>query len=124
MDNNKIKKINRNRRHGRVRAKVKGTALRPRLNIFRSNVGIFAQLIDDEAGKTLVSAASKEIKPAKGKTADMGAKIKNSFELGKLLAEKAGKKKISSIVFDRGGYKYHGRVKAVADGAREGGLKF
>ena len=123
MDN-KTKQTNRVRRHRRVRSKVKGTAARPRLNIFRSNVGLFAQLIDDEAGKTIVSASSKEIKPKKAKDDIEGAKILASFEIGKLLAKKASEKKIGSVVFDRGGYKYHGRVKAVAEGARDGGLKF
>jgi large subunit ribosomal protein L18 len=117
MDKNKIKTERQDRRHGRVRAKVSGTALRPRLSVFRSNRGMFLQLIDDVSGQTLVSAKTQELKTA-------GAKTEKSLELGKLLAEKAKAKNISSVVFDRGCYKYHGRVKAVADGAREGGLQF
>jgi len=119
MKKEKIKQEKRERRRRRVRAKIFGTANRPRLSVFRSNAGMYAQLIDDERGHTLVSAHSREIK--KGKDDD---KKKVSFALGKLLAEKALKIKIKEVVFDRGGYKYHGRVKALADGAREGGLKF
>ncbi|MCX6797715.1 MAG: 50S ribosomal protein L18 [Candidatus Falkowbacteria bacterium] len=106
------------RRKARTRAKISGTALKPRLCVFRSNVGLYLQLIDDEAAHTLVSADMKEL-PA-GKI----TKIAASLELGKLLAKKKKKKKIKEVVFDRGAYKYHGRVKAVADGAREGGLQF
>ena len=106
------------RRKARTRAKISGTALKPRLSVFRSNTGLFLQLIDDAAGRTLVSAATKEIKAAKT------TKIEASLELGKLIAQKALAAKITNVVFDRGAYKYHGRVKAVADGAREGGLQF
>jgi large subunit ribosomal protein L18 len=106
------------RRHRKIRSVLKGTPERPRLSVFRSNKGLYLQLIDDVSGKTLASANSKELKDkSKGKT-------EKAFNLGKLLAEKASKKGLSSVVFDRGGYKYHGRVKAVADGAREGGLNF
>ncbi len=119
MKKEKIKKEKRERRHRWVRAKVFGTADRPRLSVFRSNAEMYVQLINDERGYTLVSAHSREIKKTKGDD-----KKKISFALGKLLAEKALKAKIKEIVFDRGGYKYHGRVKALADGAREGGLKF
>lgn len=105
------------RRRGRVRVKISGTASRPRLSVFRSNRGMFVQLIDDENGKTLASARTQEVK-------EKGAKTELSFALGKMLAEKAQAKKISEVVFDRSSYKYHGRVKAVAEGAREGGLKF
>lgn len=117
MDKHKIKNARQDRRHGRVRAKVSGSELRPRLSVFRSNRGMFVQLINDENSQTLASAHTKEIKNA-------AAKTDKSLELGKLLAEKAKAKGISSVVFDRGCYKYHGRVKAVADGAREGGLQF
>ncbi len=117
MDKNKMKNERQERRHGRVRAKVSGSAARPRLSVFRSNRGMFLQLINDENGQTLVSAKTQEIKSA-------GAKTDKALELGKLLAEKAKAKNITSVVFDRGCYKYHGRVKAVADGAREGGLQF
>lgn len=106
------------RRHKRVRAKIKGTAKVPRLCVFRSNKHIYAQLIDDEKGKVLLSAKDLEIKkPPKGK-------IAVAKEVGKLLAQKAIDKKYKKVVFDRGGYKYHGRVKSLAEGAREGGLKF
>lgn len=104
-------------RHGRVRSKVTGTKERPRLNVFRSTTHIYAQLIDDEAGKTLVAASSLELK---GKN----AKTKKSEAVGKLIAEKAVAKKVKKVVFDRGGYKYHGRVKALADAARAAGLEF
>lgn len=117
MDKNKAKNEKRARRHNKVRAKITGHTNRPRLSVFRSNRGMFLQIIDDSAGKTLVSASSLEVKKA-------GKKIEISKELGKLIAEKAKDKKITEVVFDRSFYKYHGRVKAVADGAREGGLIF
>ena len=117
MDINKTKQAQRIRRKGRVRAKISGTAACPRLSVFRSNRGIYAQIIDDQAGKTLIGAGSGEIKSG-------GKKAEASFELGKLIAKKASAKSISRVVFDRNGYKYHGRVKALAQGAREGGLKF
>lgn len=120
MDKTKKKNLQQERRHGRVRAKVSGTAERPRLSVFRSNRGMFLQLIDDERGVTIVSAASLELKTAKAE----GGKTTQSQELGKLLAKKAIDKKITKVVFDRGAYKYHGRVKAAAEGAREGGLEF
>ena len=143
------------KRRKRVRAKISGTNSVPRFSIFRSNKNIYAQLIDDEKGVTLVAASDKELKSkvsAFGGSAEGGKtqsskpqlKTKNSkeeekknkkeivragktliaYEMGKLIAEKAIKKNIKKVVFDRGGRKYHGRVKAVADGAREGGLKF
>jgi len=121
MNNSKDKLKARIRRHNRVRAKISGTATRPRLSVFRSNKDIYVQLIDDDAGKTMISANSKEIKKPEAK--DMTRKVSLSFLLGKVIAEKAVKEKISEAVYDRGGYKYHGRVKAVAEGAREGGLK-
>lgn len=96
-------------RHKRVRALVKGTSERPRLSVFRSNKRIYAQLVDDSKGETLLSANSVKI-PA--------------FKVGETLAKKALEKGINEVVFDRGGYKYHGRVKALAEGARQGGLKF
>jgi large subunit ribosomal protein L18 len=116
-DINQIKKAKRALRHNRVRSKVSGTAQRPRLSVFRANDHIYAQLIDDSAGKTLAAASSLEIK-AKDKKASIAA------EVGKIIANKAKEINISSVVFDRGGFAYHGRVKALADGAREGGLKF
>ena len=107
-------------RHARVRSRVVGTAEKPRLSVFRSLRSMEAQLIDDASGKTIVSARTGEIKSAKidGKS----TKIAAGFLMGKLLAEKAKQKGIASAVFDRGGYRYHGRVAAVAEGAREGGL--
>ena len=107
------------RRHRRVRGKVRGTAERPRLYVFRSNRGIFAQLIDDDAGKTLASASWLSL-PKSFK----GDKTEQAAEVGKQLAQAAKKTGVETVVFDRGGYLYHGRVKALADGAREGGLSF
>jgi len=107
-------------RHNRVRARVIGTAEKPRLSVFRGLRSITAQLINDKKGQTLCYVNSKEV--AKEKK-DKG-KVAESFLVGKLLAGKAKDKKISQAVFDRGGYRYHGRVKALADGAREGGLQF
>jgi large subunit ribosomal protein L18 len=106
------------RRHRRVRGKVVGSAERPRLAVFRSNRGIFAQLIDDGDGKTLAGASWVGLKGFKGD------KSEQAREVGKALADAARKAGIESVVFDRSGYLYHGRVKALADGAREGGLKF
>ena len=105
------------RRHRRVRGKIRGTAERPRLAVYRSNRGIFAQLVDDDAGKTIVSASWTTV-TAKGGKSDQAT------EVGKALAAAAKKAGVETVVFDRAGYLYHGRVKALADGAREGGLKF
>ena len=119
-----IKKVDRNNarlaRHTRVRNKIVGTKSVPRLNVFRSNSNIFAQIIDDEASKTLVSASSidKELKLENGGNIEAAAKV------GELLAKRAKKAKISKVVFDRGGYLYHGRVQALAEAARENGLEF
>lgn len=125
MNKTKEKFEKKDRRKAKIRAKISGTKNIPRLSVFRSNTALFLQLIDDDSGKTIVSAHSREIKVAKAKKEDeMVAKVAVAFELGKLLAKKAVDKKIEKVVFDRGGNKYHGRVKAVADGAREGGLKF
>jgi large subunit ribosomal protein L18 len=107
------------RRHKRVRKNLSGTAERPRLVVFRSNTGIEAQLIDDLAGKTLAAASSLHVKKS-----FKGDKTEQAAEVGKALAAAAKKAGIDSVVFDRGGYLYHGRVKALADAAREGGLKF
>ncbi|MFA5714307.1 MAG: 50S ribosomal protein L18 [Candidatus Paceibacterota bacterium] len=111
------KKSKRIIRHKRVRAKVLGSESKPRLCVFRSSQHIYAQLIDDATGKTILAVNDIELK-GKDKKADSAKKI------GKMIAEKAVEKKISEVIFDRGGYKYHGRVKALAEGAREGGLKF
>ncbi len=109
----------RKRRHKRVRGKVSGTAERPRLVVHRSNKGISAQLVDDFDGKTVATASWLHLKKSfKGKKTEQAA------EVGKLLAETAKKAGIQTVVFDRAGYLYHGRVKALAEGAREGGLKF
>jgi large subunit ribosomal protein L18 len=112
----------RERRHRRVRYKVTGSADRPRLAVFRSSKHIYAQLIDDDAGHTLAAASSLDpVRRADGKT---GANIDAAKAVGALIAERAKEKGIESVVFDRGGFLYHGRIAAVADGAREGGLKF
>ncbi|MFJ5966052.1 MULTISPECIES: 50S ribosomal protein L18 [unclassified Bacillus (in: firmicutes)] len=114
------KNATRLKRHARVRAKLSGTAERPRLNVFRSNKNIYAQVIDDVKGVTLVSAS----------TLDKELKIENrsdtaaATKVGELVAKRAVEKGISNVVFDRGGYLYHGRVKALAEAAREAGLKF
>jgi large subunit ribosomal protein L18 len=109
----------RARRHRRVRSKIAGTAERPRLVVHRSNRGIEAQLVDDVEGKTLASAGHTSLAKS-----FKGSKSEQAAEVGKKLAAAAAKAGIESVVFDRGGYLYHGRVKALADGAREGGLKF
>ncbi len=119
-----IRKISRNearkQRHARIRDKIKGTALLPRLCVFRSNNNIFAQIIDDEKGLTLVSASSndKELKIKNGGNSEAAQQV------GELIAERAKKVKIKKVIFDRGGYLYHGRVKALAEAARNKGLEF
>jgi large subunit ribosomal protein L18 len=146
-----LKKQQKNiKRRKRVRAKISGTNSIPRFSVFRSNRNIYAQLIDDEKGVTLIAASDKELKPKVsvfgGKTQNLKPQLKTknskeeekknkkeiiktgktliAYEIGKLIAEKAIKKNIKKVVFDRGGRKYHGRVKAVAEGAREVGLIF
>jgi len=109
----------RQRRHRRVRGKVAGTAERPRLVVTRSNRGIVAQLVDDSNGRTVASATWLQLKKS-----FKGNKTAQAAEVGKLLAQNANAANVESVVFDRGGYLYHGRVKALADAAREGGLKF
>ena len=106
------------KRHSRVRGKISGTAERPRLSVFRSEKNIYAQIIDDVAGNTLVAASSVEKDFGPGSNKEAARKV------GKLIAERAVAKGIEEVVFDRGGYIYHGRVKELAEGAREGGLKF
>ncbi len=113
----------RKRRHMRVRAKVNGTMARPRLNVFRSSAHIYAQVIDDVAGHTLVSASDLE-EEVQQKAGDGAAKVARAAVVGQVIAERAKEAGIDSVIFDRGGFLYHGRVKAVANGAREGGLKF
>ncbi|QQR83411.1 50S ribosomal protein L18 [Candidatus Peregrinibacteria bacterium] len=106
----------RKRRHARIRAKLSGTPSAPRLSVYRSNSAIYAQLIDDQAGTVLASASSLKMKKGTG--------IDQAKEVGKEIAKAAKGKKVDACVFDRGGYLYHGRVKALAEGAREGGLTF
>jgi len=113
MSNNTI----RIRRKRRVRAKISGSAERPRLAVYKSLRGIYAQVIDDAKGKTLASARTSEIAKAKNTIGD-------AKKVGELIAKKCDKLKIKTVTFDRAGYKYHGKVKALAEGAREGGLKF
>lgn len=119
-----INKVSRNdmriARHRRVREKVSGTSEYPRLNVFRSNKNIFAQIIDDEKGVTLVSASSidKDLK------LENGSNIEAATKVGQLLAKRAKEQKITKVIFDRGGYQYHGRIQALADAARENGLEF
>ena len=118
-----INKVNKNakrqKRHVRVRAKISGTPERPRLNVFRSNANIYAQIIDDVNGVTLVSASTLD-----SSIEGNGGNAEAARKVGELLAERAKDKGITSVVFDRGGYIYHGRVQALAEGAREGGLEF
>ena len=106
----------RKRIHNRIRAKLSGTAERPRLNVYRSLNHIYAQVIDDQSGQTLVSASTIKLKT--------GGNVAAAKEIGKAVAEKAVEKGIKKVVFDRGGYLYHGRIKALADAAREAGLEF
>lgn len=114
------KVVRRQKLRWRIRTKISGTAQKPRLSVFRSNNDIYAQMIDDVTGTTLVAANSRQKDIAAGK----GTKIEQSVLVGKSLAQKAKALGIDTCVFDRGGYLYHGRVKAIADGAREGGLVF
>jgi len=109
----------RERRHRRVRRRIVGTAERPRLVVFRSNRGIHCQLVDDGAARTLAGASHLDVKKS-----FKGTKTEQAAEVGKILAQNAKKAGIETVVFDRGGYLFHGRVKALADGAREGGLNF
>ncbi|XOB42539.1 MAG: 50S ribosomal protein L18 [Candidatus Nealsonbacteria bacterium] len=133
----KKKRSQRIKRHKKVRGKISGTGKIPRLCVFRSGKHIYAQLIDDDKNKVLASASDfkikvKKVKVKKSSSDDkkerkqepLSSKLSVAFEVGKVIAKKAKELKIESIVFDRGGYKYHGRVKALADGAREEGLKF
>ena len=146
------KREKRYRRHRRVRAKIKGTATRPRFSVFRSHQYIYGQLIDDEKGRTLINGSDLELEKVKSqkskvkitapdfvfdevkggqagqnpklKQENIKAKTDMAYQIGRLIAEKALEKGIKKVVFDRGGYKYHGRIKAMAEGAREGGLEF
>lgn len=109
--------MTRARRQRRIRTQISGSAARPRLNVSKSNTSLYLQLINDESGVTIASAHSREIKAKQ-------SKVETASSVGKLLAEKAKAKNVSTVVFDRGGNRYTGRVKAAADGAREGGLQF
>lgn len=129
--NPREKKEKKEKRHRRIRGKVCGTAAKPRLCVFRSHRHIYAQLIDDEKGRTLAALSDLDLtKESKGTASKKslskktGGKKEIGYEVGKLIAQRADKLNVKEIVFDRGGYKYHGRVKRLAEGAREGGLKF
>ena len=114
------KTASRARRHRRVRKKVRGTAARPRLTVFRSSKHVYAQVVDDVAGRTVASASTMEVDTRSGKTGTVDA----AKSVGKRVAERAKAAGIESVVFDRGGFRYHGRVAGVAEGARDAGLKF
>ena len=122
MDKSKQKRLARNRRHARVRKRVSGTSERPRLNVFRSLKHIQAQIIDDTQGHTLIAVSTMDHELKSG-LADK-AKIDQAEMVGEALAERARAAGITQVVFDRGGYQYHGRVKALAEAARKGGLEF
>jgi large subunit ribosomal protein L18 len=113
------KKASRNRRHRRVRKKVRGTAGRPRLSVFRSSKHIYAQVVDDVSGRTLAAASTMEAESRTGTTANVDA----AKSVGKRIGERAKSAGVDAVVFDRGGFRYHGRVASVAEGAREAGLK-
>ncbi len=121
MINSRQRNVIRQRVHSRIRRKMSGTAERPRLNVYRSLNHIYTQLIDDASGTTIASASSMGTKSDEKKT---GGNVAAAAEVGKMIAERAKEKGITKIVFDRGGYLYHGRIKALADAAREGGLEF
>lgn len=110
------------KRHLRVRRKIQGTALRPRLNVYRSSKHIYAQLIDDVAGVTIVSASTVDKEISEGLTS--GSNVEAARKVGELIAKRAEGKGVKNVVFDRGGYLYHGRIQALADAAREAGLEF
>ncbi|CAM4213249.1 50S ribosomal protein L18 [Lederbergia lenta] len=116
QDRNKVRK----KRHARVRSKLSGTELRPRLNVYRSNKNIYAQLIDDENGVTLANASTLD----KELSIESAGNVEAAQKVGELIAKRAVEKGLKSVVFDRGGYLYHGRVKALAEAAREHGLEF
>ena len=123
MINPRQRNVIRQRVHTRIREKMSGTAERPRLNVYRSLNHIYTQLIDDANGVTIASASSRA-KKSEEKEKKSGGNVAAAVEVGKLIAERAKEKGITKIVFDRGGYLYHGRIKALADAAREGGLEF
>ena len=114
--------VKKYRRHKKIRAKISGTEAKPRLCVSRTAKHIYGQLVDDEKSKTIMSVRDSEVKASKSEK--RSGKTALAYEVGKLIAKKALEKKIEKVVFDRGGYQYHGRIKALAEGAREGGLKF
>ncbi len=120
MINKPVSNVARKRRHARVRKSVSGTAERPRLNVFRSLKHVYAQIIDDDAGVTIVATSTMD----KELNIGYGGNKNAAREVGKMIAQKAVEKGIKKVVFDRGGYLYHGRVQQLAEGAREGGLDF
>lgn len=120
-DINITKRIHRNRRHARVRAKISGTAQRPRVTVFKSNVHVYVQAVDDVSGKTLAAVNDAAIKKVSAK-GDMTAKIARAFAAGQKLAAALKEQKISTVVFDAAGFTYHGRIKAVADALRKEGI--
>jgi large subunit ribosomal protein L18 len=120
----KSRALQRQRRHLRVRNKVHGTADRPRLAVYRSLRNIEGQLVDDDAGRTLMGLSTQCAEMKDFKAEGQNRRVEESFAAGKLLAEKAKAQGVTSVVFDRGGFRYHGRIKAFADGARDGGLEF
>ena len=121
---NRSRNAVRQRVHQRIRAKVRGTADRPRLNVYRSVNHIYAQVIDDLAGVTLVSASTVEGRKGQKGAKTSGGNLASAKEIGKTIAQRAKEKGVKKVVFDRGGYLYHGRIKALADAAREAGLEF
>jgi len=120
-DNAKVRRESRIRRHGRVRKKIHGTAARPRLAVFRSNKHIVLQVIDDESGRTIAAASTNE---ASARATGGGGSVAAATRMGQLVAERAKAAGVEKVVFDRGGFAYHGRVAAAADAAREAGLEF
>jgi len=120
--NSNQKEVLRQKRHRRIRFKIIGTAARPRLNVSRSNLHIYAQLIDDASGHTVTAAST--VDPTLRESVKNGGNSEAAKAVGKLIAQRALEKGVEAVVFDRGGYKYHGRIQALADAAREGGLKF
>jgi large subunit ribosomal protein L18 len=124
MLNKSSKNITRSRVHTRIRKKLLGTSERPRLNVYRSTNHLYVQVIDDSKGATLIAANTLEFGEAKEGKRPTGGNVSAAKQLGKAIAQRAKEKGISKVVFDRGGYLYHGRVKALADAAREGGLEF
>lgn len=124
MIGKEAKNATRNRIHSRIRKRLLGTPERPRLNVYRSTNHLYVQVIDDSKHATLVSATTLEFGEAKGGNRPTGGNVSAAKQLGKTIAERAKQKGINKVVFDRGGYLYHGRIKALAEAAREGGLEF